>query len=248
MGGPTANLEKVVKMGRPRAFSEAEALEAAVRVFWEKGYEGTSLDDLTRAIGINRSSLYASFGDKETLFRKVIARYSTGPMASLWEALQQPEAPRLAVLDWEMPGLDGLEVCRRTRSRAAAAGAAQLSYTYLLLLTDRRGRDHLVAGLDAGADDYLTKPFGTGELLARMRVALRHAADAAGPAVAQVVEAGGVRIDLASHVVTHDGHEVVYAHFCPDAWSLSTSARNSFHVFGGLAGSRPAFLKASLFQ
>lgn len=92
MGGQTANLEKVVKMGRPRAFSEAEALDAAVRVFWEKGYEGTSLDDLTRAMGINRSSLYASFGDKETLFRKVIARYSTGPMASLWQALQQPTA------------------------------------------------------------------------------------------------------------------------------------------------------------
>src|SRR5689334_14799883 len=47
---------------------------------------------------------------------------------------------------------------------------------------------------------------------------------------------------------THDGHDVVYAHFCPEAWILSTSARNSFQVFGGLLGSRPAFLKASLFQ
>lgn len=79
-------------MGRPRAFSESGALDAAMHVFWEKGYEGTTLDDLTQAMGINRSSLYATFGDKETLFRKVIARYSTGPMASLWEALQQPSA------------------------------------------------------------------------------------------------------------------------------------------------------------
>ncbi len=92
MGGQTANLEKLVKMGRPRAFNEPAALDAAMRVFWEKGYEGTTLDDLTRAMGINRSSLYATFGDKETLFRKVIARYSTGPMAPLWRALQLPTA------------------------------------------------------------------------------------------------------------------------------------------------------------
>lgn len=80
------------KMGRPRTFSEAEALDAAMRVFWEKGYEGTTLDDLTKTMGINRSSLYATFGDKETLFRKVIAHYSTGPMATLWKALEQPTA------------------------------------------------------------------------------------------------------------------------------------------------------------
>jgi AcrR family transcriptional regulator len=80
------------KMGRPREFSEAAALDAAMRVFWEKGYEGASLDDLTRAMDINRSSLYASFGDKEELFNKVIARYSEGPMAFMHEALQQPTA------------------------------------------------------------------------------------------------------------------------------------------------------------
>jgi AcrR family transcriptional regulator len=80
------------KMGRPREFSEVAALDAAMRVFWEKGYEGASLDDLTRAMGINRSSLYASFGDKEELFNKVIARYSEGPLAFIREALQQPTA------------------------------------------------------------------------------------------------------------------------------------------------------------
>src|SRR5579872_4150278 len=80
------------KMGRPREFSEADALDAAMRVFWSKGYEGTSLDDLTRAMGINRSSLYASFGDKEKLFNRVIARYSEGPLAFIREALQQPTA------------------------------------------------------------------------------------------------------------------------------------------------------------
>src|ERR1700758_1595643 len=80
------------KMGRPREFSEAAALDAAMRVFWEKGYEGASLDDLTGAMGINRSSLYASFGDKEKLFNRVMARYAEGPMAFFYQALQQPTA------------------------------------------------------------------------------------------------------------------------------------------------------------
>lgn len=80
------------KMGRPRGFNETAALDAAMRVFWEKGYEGASLDDLTQAMGINRSSLYATFGHKETLFRRVIDRYASGPMAFLFEALKQPTA------------------------------------------------------------------------------------------------------------------------------------------------------------
>jgi AcrR family transcriptional regulator len=79
-------------MGRPRSFSEAAALDAAMRAFWERGYEGTSLDDLTQAMGINRSSLYATFGDKATLFRLVMDRYAAGPLAFLSESLKQPTA------------------------------------------------------------------------------------------------------------------------------------------------------------
>jgi AcrR family transcriptional regulator len=78
------------KMGRPRGFAEKEALEAAMRVFWEKGYEGATLADLTAAMGINRSSMYATFGDKEALFRLAIARYAEGPAAYVREALKQP--------------------------------------------------------------------------------------------------------------------------------------------------------------
>ena len=80
------------KMGRPRGFNETAALDAAMRVFWEKGYEGSSLDDLTAAMGINRSSLYATFGDKEALFRRVMDRYAAGPLSFLSEALGKPTA------------------------------------------------------------------------------------------------------------------------------------------------------------
>ena len=80
------------KMGRPRAFNAETALDAAMKVFWEKGYEGTSLDDLTQAMGINRSSLYSTFGDKQALFEKAIGRYRSGPMAFLSQALAEPTA------------------------------------------------------------------------------------------------------------------------------------------------------------
>jgi AcrR family transcriptional regulator len=80
------------KVGRPLGFAENEALEAAMRVFWEKGYEGATLADLTEAMGINRSSMYATFGDKEALFRLAIARYAEGPAAYVRKALEQRTA------------------------------------------------------------------------------------------------------------------------------------------------------------
>jgi AcrR family transcriptional regulator len=78
--------------GRPRSFDKDRALEAALQVFWEKGYEGASLSDLTEAMGINRPSLYAAFGDKEALFRQVLERYERGPVAYMNEALNEPMA------------------------------------------------------------------------------------------------------------------------------------------------------------
>ena len=85
-------LSRRPKQGRPREFAEDVALDAAMHVFWEKGYEGASLDDLTAAMGINRSSLYATFGDKESLFRRVMDRYREGPMRFMREALDLPSA------------------------------------------------------------------------------------------------------------------------------------------------------------
>jgi AcrR family transcriptional regulator len=78
--------------GRPRAFDPDAALERAMHVFWAKGYEGASLSDLTRAMRINRPSLYAAFGNKEQLFRKVLNRYVDGPLAYFGKALAARKA------------------------------------------------------------------------------------------------------------------------------------------------------------
>jgi len=79
-------------LGRPRAFDAEKALDRAMQVFWRKGYLGTSLSDLTDAMSIERPSLYAAFGNKKSLFRKVLDRYSKGPSAYLSEALREPTA------------------------------------------------------------------------------------------------------------------------------------------------------------
>jgi two-component system cell cycle response regulator len=84
-----------------------------------------------------------------------------------WDALQAPDAPRMAILDWMMPGMDGPEVCRAVRKRG------DQGYVYLLLLTAREGKQALVEGLEAGADDYLVKPFDAFELKARLDVGRR---------------------------------------------------------------------------
>jgi AcrR family transcriptional regulator len=80
------------KIGRPRAFDPDAALERAMHVFWANSYEGAALSDLTRAMRINRPSLYAAFGNKEELFRKVLDRYVNGPLAYFGKALAAPKA------------------------------------------------------------------------------------------------------------------------------------------------------------
>ena len=79
-----------------------------------------------------------------------------------WLALKAEDAPRLAILDWMMPGMDGVEICRQVRKEA------QVPYTYLILLTSQQRDEDLVTGMEAGADDYLTKPLKINELRVRL--------------------------------------------------------------------------------
>jgi len=84
-----------------------------------------------------------------------------------WEILMRPDAPKLALLDWMMPGIDGVEICRRFRQMKGQDS------TYLILLTALARKDNIVEGLSAGADDYIIKPFDRDELHARLRVGQR---------------------------------------------------------------------------
>jgi AcrR family transcriptional regulator len=83
-------------MGRPREFDTDAALEKAMRLFWAKGYEGTSVGDLTKTLGISRPSLYAAFGDKQSLFRAALERYAAGPAGYVAVAIAKPTAREVA--------------------------------------------------------------------------------------------------------------------------------------------------------
>jgi DNA-binding response OmpR family regulator len=84
-----------------------------------------------------------------------------------WRLLQPEEHPKIAILDWMMPGMDGIQVCRKVRQ------CADPSPTYILMLTAKQEREDREGGFHAGADDYLTKPFAAQELQARLRAARR---------------------------------------------------------------------------
>jgi two-component system cell cycle response regulator len=84
-----------------------------------------------------------------------------------WQVMQQPDAPRMAILDWMMPEMDGMEACRRIRALDTDLPP------HIIMLTARGGKADIIAGLEAGADDYLAKPFDAGELGARINVGCR---------------------------------------------------------------------------
>ena len=106
--------------------------------------------------------------------------------------------PAVVLLDLGLPDGDGMSVLRSLR----ADGESKIP---VIVLSARGQEGDKVAALDSGADDYLTKPFGTGELMARIRVALRHAADAGGGPGADIIDVGPIHIDQPRHEVTMDG-------------------------------------------
>jgi two-component system, OmpR family, KDP operon response regulator KdpE len=126
--------------------------------------------------------------------------------AGIDQVLQQ--RPDLIILDLGLPDIDGLEVTRRVR---------EWSLTPILVLSARGQEQDKVAALDAGADDYLTKPFGVAELLARLRVALRHAQQSDGTTATPVFTTGPLRIDLVRQQVFVDEQEV---HLTPIEYKL----------------------------
>jgi len=122
-------------------------------------------------------------------------------------ALATSRGPELILLDLGLPDEDGIAVMRRLR---------EWSHVPIIIISARGREADKVGVLDAGADDYLTKPFGVGELLARMRVALRHA-QAAGGAPEPIIEIGALRIDLARREVKLNDAEV---HLTPIEYRL----------------------------
>jgi DNA-binding response OmpR family regulator len=109
---------------------------------------------------------------------------------SAWECLQQPGVYTLAIVDWMVPELSGLALCQRLRSQQNALP--------VLMLTARDRLEDRVAGLDAGADDYLVKPFGMEELLARIRALLRRPTQLQSP----ILQIGQLSLDCQNHTVS----------------------------------------------
>jgi two-component system KDP operon response regulator KdpE len=135
-------------------------------------------------------------------------RLAEAETAAAGEIAATSQDPDLILLDLGLPDGDGIPLVRRLRKLIQAP---------IVVLSARGRESDKVEALDAGADDYLTKPFGVGELLARMRVALRHAARAAGEPEEPVLEVGPLRIDRARREVAIDGREVKLT---PIEWKL----------------------------
>jgi AcrR family transcriptional regulator len=116
------------RIGRPRAFDADKALDRALMVFWRDGYEGASLSDLSKAMDLNRPSIYAAFGDKEALFRKALDRYVSGPAAYVMGALKEKSA-RAAVEGLLRGAAEGLTDPHHPRGCLLVQGALSCSQT-----------------------------------------------------------------------------------------------------------------------
>ncbi len=168
---------------------------------------------------------------------------ATGEEGLALAAAQQPD---LMILDLGLPDLNGVEVVRQLR---------EWSNMPVIVLSAHDSETEKVAALDAGADDYLTKPFGVEELLARIRVAFRHRS-LAGGARSSVVRAGAITIDLASHTVTRNDTPVkltateskLLAYLAANAGRVLTHQSILNHMLGYYDSSQIAYLRVYIRQ
>jgi len=151
-------------------------------------------------------------------------------------------SPDVVLLDLGLPDLDGLDLAQELRGWTRVP---------IIVVSARGKEEDKIRALDVGADDYLTKPFASGELLARIRVALRHSAEVAGTVTDPVVEIGSLRIDFSSREVFADGAPV---HLSPNEFALLAvlvrhagkvlTHRQLLHeVWGGIASAQPTYLR-----
>ena len=161
-------------------------------------------------------------------------------------ALAAAQLPDVIILDLSLPDMDGVEVCERLR---------EWTQVPIIILSVRDGERDKVLALDKGADDYLTKPFGIEELLARIRVALKHSALATGT-IQPVISAGPIAIDLPRHIVTREGEEVkltatefkLLAYLAANADRVLTHQAILTHVWGSIDADHVEYLRVYIGQ
>ena len=163
--------EPVSKMGRPRGFDKEAALDAAMRLFWERGYEGTSIADLTEAMDLNPSSIYAAFGDKKSLFELAAKRYAEGPAQYQAIALREPTLREVILAlfrdtveflteSGQPPGcmtLTGAMACSVEANSAKEAGIDGVPCFILggvIAVQGAQTPEHLAQAIDRAADEY----------------------------------------------------------------------------------------------
>lgn len=162
-------------------------------------------------------------------------------------ALAAAQPPDLVILDLSLPDMDGVEVCARLR---------EWTQVPIIILSVRESERDKVNALDKGADDYLTKPFGIEELLARIRVALRHSAQTLGTQKTQIIAARPLTIDLALHTVSRNGEEVkltatefkLLAYLAANAGRVLTNQSILSHVWDPAEADRVEYLRVYIRQ
>ena len=173
-------------------------------------------------------------------------RISTAISGEEGIALAVSQPPDIIILDLSLPDIDGIQVCEQIR---------EWSRVPIIVLSVREKEKDKVAALDAGADDYLTKPFGIEELLARIRVALRHSEQSLGNKQS-TIKTGSMVIDLARHIITQNGEEIrltatefkLLAYLAANADRVITHQNILMHVWGFAEMDRVEYLRVYVGQ